>query len=154
MNIETQLFGTIEINEDKIITFEDGIIGFPDLQKFAFLSDEDHKDSSKIFWLQSMDDESFAMPIVDPFVIFDEYNPIVEDEWFNRLGEYEDEDLMVFLTMTVPEDITKMTVNQKAPLIINTNTKKACQIIVDGEDCLVRCPVYELLKSKNQKAGE
>lgn len=30
MNIETRIFGEIEIVEDKIICFEDGIIGFPD----------------------------------------------------------------------------------------------------------------------------
>lgn len=154
MQIETQLFGTITAADDKIITFSDGIIGFPDMNRFTLIVDEDNGDSAKVFWLQSLDDGAFAMPVVDPFVIFDEYNPVVEDEWFRCLGEYTEDDLLVFLTLAVPEDITKMTVNKKAPIIINTRTNYACQIIVDGDEYPVHCPVYEILKFRNKEAGE
>lgn len=153
MKVKTELFGEI-IVEDKIIDFEDGIIGFNELKKFTLITDEDNSDSKKIFWLQSLDDGAFAMPIVDPFAIFDEYNPVVEDDWFHSLGEYEEEDLLVFLVMTVPENVEKMTVNQKAPIIINTNTGKACQIIVNGDEYKIHCPVYDLLKARNKEAGE
>lgn len=154
MQIETQLFGTITATDDKIITFSDGIIGFPDMNRFTLIVDEDNGDSARIFWLQSLDDGAFAMPVVDPFVIFDEYNPVVEDEWFSCLGDYTEDDLLVFLTLAVPEDITKMTVNKKAPVIINTKTNCACQIIVDGDEYSIHCPIYEILKSRNKEAGE
>lgn len=154
MTIQTQLFGAITVDENKIITFSDGIIGFPGLKKFIFIKDEEEADSKRVFWLQSMDDTDFAMPLVDPFAIFDEYNPVVEDEWFRALGDHTEEDLLVFLTMAVPEDVTKMTVNQRAPIIVNMNTSKAIQIIIDGEEYQIHCPVYDILKSKNQKAGE
>lgn len=154
MTIETSLFGTITIEKDKIINFQDGIIGFSELKKFTLMVDEDNSDSKKVFWLQSLDEPDFAMPVVDPFAIFEEYNPVVEDEWFKSLGEHTEDDLLVFLTMVVPEDITKMTVNQKAPLIINTKTNQACQIIIEGEEYKIHCPVYDLLKSRKQKAGE
>lgn len=152
--IKTAMFGDIAIDDAKTIVFEDGIIGFSDMTKFTLITDEENKDSNKIFWLQSLEDGTFAMPVVDPFAIFEDYNPVVEDEWFRMLGEHEEEDLLVFLTMVVPEDITQMSVNQKAPIIINTKTQKACQIIVEGDDYLIRCPVYDLLKAKNKEAGE
>lgn len=151
--VKTNLFGEITVAEEKIITFADGIIGFPQLQQFTLVVDEE-KTSEKIFWLQSLDEEGFALPIVDPFAIFEEYNPIVEDEWFGSLGEHTEDDLLVFLTMSVPSDITKITVNKKAPLIINTKTQKACQIIVDSEEYQVQCPVYEILRAANEKAGD
>ncbi len=154
MQITTELFGDITVDDNKVITFEEGIIGFGELKRFTLIIDEDNTDARKIFWLQSLDEGSFAMPIVDPFAIFDDYNPVVEDEWFNGLGEHTEEDLLVFLAMTVPEEVEQMTVNQKAPIIINTNTNKACQIIVDGDEYQIRCPIYELLKSKNKEAGE
>lgn len=154
MQINTELFGEIIVDDNKVITFTDGIIGFAELQKFTLIVDEDNTDARKIFWLQSLDDGTFAMPIVDPFAIFEDYNPVVEDEWFNSLGEHAEEDLLVFLAMTVPEDIEQMTVNQKAPIIVNTKTNQACQIIVDGDEYQVRCPIYDLLKAKNKEAGE
>lgn len=154
MNIETRNFGAMEIAEDKILTFQDGLIGFPDLKKFTLIVDEESEDRNKIFWLQSLEDGEFALPIVDPFAIFEEYNPVVEEEWFNQLGEFEQEDLLVLLTMTVPKDITQISVNQKAPIVINSNTNKACQIIVEGDDYQVRCPVYDILKAQNEKEGE
>ncbi len=154
MNVETRNFGAMDVAEDKILTFQDGLIGFPDLKKFTLIVDEVSEDRNKIFWLQSLEDGEFALPIVDPFAIFEEYNPVVEDEWFNQLGEFEQEDLMVLLTMTVPKDVTQISVNQKAPIIINSSTNKACQIIVEGDEYQVRCPVYDILKAKNEKEGE
>lgn len=154
MKIETNLFGEIETDGVKKILFQDGIIGFPDMKTFTLLTDEEDTGENKIYWLQCLDDGAFAMPIVNPFAIFDEYNPIVEDEWFKELGEHEEDDLIVFLTLTVPKNIEEMSVNKKAPIIINSKTQKACQIIVENEEYQVCCPIYDLLKANNEKAGD
>ena len=55
---------------------------------------------------------------------------------------------------TVPSDLTKMTCNLKAPIIINTATMKAVQAVAANEDYVVRFPVYNLLKERKEKAGE
>lgn len=154
LKIQTRQFGEISVAEDKVLTFPDGLIGFSQRQKFVLLMNDEDTDNNKIFWLQSIEEVDLALPIVNPFAIFEEYNPVVEDEWFRALGEHEEEDLLVFLTMAVPQDITRMTVNQKAPIIVNTKTNKACQIIVEGEQYLIRYPIYELLKEKKEKAGD
>ena len=62
------------------------------------------------------------------------------------------DDMVVLVTVTVPSDITKMTVNLKGPIIINVNNCKACQVIAEGENCEVKFPIYDLLK--NRKRGE
>ena len=56
------------------------------------------------------------------------------------------------MTATIPSDLTKMTVNLRGPLIINSLTRKACQVIVEGEDYAVKFPIYEILRER--KAGE
>ena len=56
------------------------------------------------------------------------------------------------ITVTVPKDITGMSVNLKGPIIIQVDQKKACQVIVDGEEYALKYPIYELLKSR--KEGE
>lgn len=152
MSVKTKLFGEIEIEEEKVITFEKGLIGLPDLKRFALINDAEKSDS-RIQWLQSLDEPEMAMPIINPFEVIDEYNPIVNDELLETLGEYKEENLMLFLTIRVPEDITQMTINQKGPILINPDTGKGCQIIVES-DFPVRFPVYEILKNKRQERGE
>lgn len=39
MRINTEKFGTIDISDDKIITFDNGIIGFQDYKKYTLIYD-------------------------------------------------------------------------------------------------------------------
>lgn len=151
MNITTKIFGEITIDDDKIIHFPSGIIGFPDLTDFALVHDEE-KGIGSIHWLQSVQEAAFAMPVMDPLLIMAEYNPEVHDELLKNIGEILEEELLVLVTVTVPSDLTKMTVNLKGPIIINAAEKKACQVIVEGDNYTVKYPVYDILKDR--KAGE
>lgn len=152
MSVNTKMFGEIEIEKEKIITFEKGLIGLPDLKKFALITDAED-DDSKIQWLQSLDEPAMALPIINPYEILKEYNPVVEDELLKPLGEFKEEDLMLLVTIRVPEDITQMTINLKGPIIINAETRKGCQIIVE-DDLQVRFPVYDILNKRKEKGGE
>ena len=147
MNINTRIFGEIEVDEGKIITFPSGIIGFPDLQKFLLIHDEEKSDSM-ISWLQSIDEPAFAMPVVDPLSVLDNYNPVVEDELLSDLDELDEDEMLVLVTITVPQDISKMTVNLAAPIVVNAKNMKAVQIIIDEPGYAVKYPIYDILKSK------
>ncbi len=155
MKIETRLFGNIEIDVNKIINFSDGIIGFEDLKQFMIMHDAE-SEKSKILWLQSLDDGNIALPVIDPLMIKSNYNPVVEDELFKNIGELVDGEIFVLTTLTVPADITKITTNLKAPIVINPVTLKGCQIIVDNDDYVVRYSIYDILKSSKvaDKEGE
>lgn len=152
MNISTKNFGEITIADEKIIDFPSGIIGFPDLTQFALIHDEE-KGVGGIHWLQSLQEPNFAMPVMDPLLVKEDYNPTVEDELLKPIGEIIPEELLVLVTVTVPSDLTKMSVNLCGPIVINSATRKACQIIVEGEDYKVKYPIYEILQNK-KKAGE
>lgn len=147
MNINTKVFGEIGVDESKIITFPSGIIGFPDLQKFLLIHDEE-KSNSIISWLQSIDEPTFAMPVVDPLCIIDNYNPMVEDELLSDLENLNENEMLVLVTITVPQDISKMTINLAAPIVVNANNMKAVQIIIDEPGYAVKYPIYDILKSK------
>lgn len=149
MQITTKLFGEIEVAEEKIITFPNGIIGFPDLKQFLLIHDAE-KNKKGISWLQSIEEPAFALPVIDPLKLIADYNPMVEDEMLKILGEFGQDDMLVLVTMTVPTDITKMTANLKAPIIINANNNKACQLIIEDDRYEVKHPVYEILKSKKE----
>lgn len=61
--------------------------------------------------------------------------------------------MLVLVTLTVPSDIKKMSVNLRAPIVIHTDNRKACQVIVDDDKYLVKYPIYEILQAA-KKAGE
>lgn len=152
MKAETRLFGSIEIEDSKIIHFEGGIVGFPEMTDFAIIHDEEDVSGDGIQWLQSMQEGNFAMPVINPLAVVADYNPIIEDDLLTPLGEMKPEDMLVLVTITVPSDITKMTVNLKGPIIINAANCKASQVIADGEKCQVKFPIYDILKAR--KDGE
>lgn len=154
MVAETKFFGIIDIEEDKIIDFVNGIIGFENMHQFAIVYDVEKGKDAGISWLQSMEEPSLALPVVDPFAIMEDYNPIVEDELLAAIGNPLDEEIYILLAMTVPSDITKVTVNLKAPFIINTTTRQAKQMIVDNSDYAVKYNVYEAVQKMKEKAGE
>ena len=152
MQVDTRWFGTVDIDDNKIVTFDLGIIGFEDCKKFTLIYDVEKGDEAAIMWLQSLDEAALALPVMKPEYIMKGYDPVVEDEILNTLGEnIQSANLAVFCTLTVPEDLTKMTINLKAPIIINADTMKGVQLIADNEDYAVRYPIYDIL---NERKGE
>ena len=151
MKINTKVFGEVEIADDKIIHFPSGIVGFPELTEFTLLHDEE-KGAGSIHWLQSIQEPGFAMPVMDPLLGWTDYNPEVDDELLKPLGGLDPEEILVLVTVTVPSDLKKMSVNLRGPIIINAAAKKACQVIVEGEGYQVKYPIYEILSAR--KAGE
>ena len=152
MTITTKLFGEIEVDESKMICFTSGIIGFPDLTDFLLIHDSES--SGGIKWLQSIQEPAFAMPVIDPLTVMQDYNPNVEDEFLKPLNIQDEDDMLVLVTITVPKDITQMTVNLRAPIIVCGSSRKANQIIVEQDEYLVKFPIYEILKNAKERAGE
>lgn len=151
MIVNTRIFGEIEVGEDKTIHFEEGIIGFPDCKNFTLIYDEEKGERRSICWMQSLDEPEFALPVMDPLLVKEDYNPMVEDELLKSLGNLNEENLFILVTVTVPQDIKEMSVNLKAPLIMNVDERKGSQIITE-DDLPVKYKIYELLQAR--KAGE
>ena len=79
---------------------------------------------------------------------------MVNDDLLTPLGEFNNEDLVVLVTLKVPANAKDMTVNLKAPIIINYANKKGAQIIVENEDYPVRYPIYDILQSIKEEANK
>lgn len=152
MLIKTRCFGDIDLEEDKILTFDNGIMGFEDCKRFTILYDNEEENTPVISWLQSLDEQDFAIPVINPLVVKPDYNPVVEDELLSSLGELTEENVVILLSITVPSDLKKMTANLKAPFILNADTKKGCQIIVENSDYEIKYSIYDILEK--MKKGE
>ena len=149
MLVKTKFFGEVNLPEEKIITFDRGLIGLTDYKKFTILYDCE-KEESNVSWLQCVEEPALALPVVKPWIVKEDYNPIVEDELLNHLGELTEDNLVLLLTMTVSADIKQMSVNLKAPIVINADTRKGAQIICENQDYEVKYKVYDVLKAKKE----
>ena len=154
MKADTRLFGEIDIAEEKLITLENGMIGLPDYRKFALIFDEEKgTEASSIMWLQSMDDPQTAFPVMQPNKVKPDYNPRVNDEMLIPLGTLTEENIYVLVTLTASSDVEQASVNLKAPIVINSETRKGCQIIIE-DDYPVKFKIYEAIKKRKEEAGE
>ena len=154
MLVKTRHFGEVDLDESKVITFEDGIIGFEDCKRYTILYNNEEGGNSTISWLQSLDTPELALPVISPLSVLADYNPIVEDEVLKPLGDLTEENIIILLTLSVPSDITKMSANLKAPLVINADTKKGCQIIAENSDYVIKYNIYEQAKKCKEAKGE
>ena len=154
MNVKTRHFGEVDIDDSKVITMENGLFGFENYKKFVLLYDSSSDEIPSIQWLQSVDEELLALPVMIPTTIVPDYNPVVEDDTMASLGEWNEESISILVTVTVPIDIKNMSINLKAPIIINTDTMKGCQVIAENPEYEVKYKIHDLLAAAREKKGE
>ena len=142
MKANTRLFGEIDIADDKIISLEDGMIGLPEYRNFALIFDEE----------KEKDKSSVMFPVMQPNLVRSDYNPMVNDEMLRPLGGMTEDNTYVLVTLTAAPDPKDTSVNLKAPIVINTDTRRGAQIIVE-DDYPVKYKIYDVVKGK-KKAEE
>ena len=126
MQIETKFFEQIEIGEKDIITFEDGIPGFPDLRKFALLHDNQY-----LSYFQSVNNKGVCFVVIPPAAIVENYDIEISDDAVVKLGVEKPDDVAIYAIVNLSEDMNKITANLKAPLLINEQNNKGVQEILD-----------------------
>lgn len=149
MVIETKNFGDVEVDEKNIYEFEYGLPGFEDLRKFTIITDDSGEKKAPFCWLQSLEKPEISFIMMDVYNIVPDYNPLVYDDDLESIGEIEGDNLLIYNIVVIPQIVSKMSVNLKAPVVINLTTKKGRQVIVKNDDYQIKYYFYEELKKKN-----
>lgn len=129
MKINTANFGEIDIDEEKIIEFKDGIPGFEDEKHFTVILNEDT--DNPFHYLQSVENGELSFIIINPFEIFPEYDFKIPKISKDKLNIKNEKQVCVYTIVVVPEDMEKMTTNLQGPIVINVDEKKGKQVILD-----------------------
>lgn len=124
MKVESTRFGTLEVSEEAIIRFEQGLLGFEGYRQYALIR---HDPASPFSFLQSLDDPDLTFVVVDPLWLRPDYKVRVREADLAKIDLQPDDDLAVFAIVTVPKDAQEMTANLMAPLLINGRTRQAVQ---------------------------
>lgn len=146
MKTTTRHFGEITVDENKKIIFKEGLPGFESLREFIIIEEEEN-----VFcYLQSVEDGQIAFAIIDPTLITTEYNPIVHERYFEKLGGGEDGIFAIYVIANIGTTIESTTVNLQAPLIIHTENRLGVQAISDDNRYVTKHQMIELIKERNQ----
>ncbi|MCG7407987.1 flagellar assembly protein FliW [Paenibacillus sp. ACRRX] len=138
MKVQSARLGTLDVEDTDIIRFEEGILGFDEYKDYVWLQGVGFK--LEIDLLQSVDDADLTFIIVDPFKHQSGYEFELSSSIKEKLKLESEEQVVVRTIMTV-KNTENMTINLKAPLIINTTVLRAAQVVLEGTPYDVQHPI-------------
>jgi flagellar assembly factor FliW len=138
--IHTTRFGDVEVKADQIVEFKDGVIGFSKLKKYVLV---ESPSMPLVLWLQSMERPDVAFPLIEPWFFKKDYKVVMSDADKITLGLEDAHRTKVFVIMTIPEEAERMTINLKAPLVMNIEESLGAQVIQQDRGLEVRVPAHE-----------
>jgi flagellar assembly factor FliW len=140
MKITSKFLGEIEINEEQIIHFPNGIPGFEEEKQFVILLLEER---SPFAILQSIHHSHVGFVIAYPFSFYPDYAFDLADEDIEKLKLSSPDDCVTYTIMTLKEPFSESTINLKAPIVINVKEKMGKQLILHDSNYPIRFPVSE-----------
>jgi flagellar assembly factor FliW len=139
MDIQTSRFGMLSVEDDRIMTFPNGLLGFPSFSRYALIQTGQE---NYFFWLQSVDEPNLAFVVADPHVFFKDYNVPVRDEMVQELNLADPAHLQVFVICNkVGEWLTG---NLLGPIIVNAENCLAQQVVLTEKKWTTRQPLIRL----------
>ena len=145
MEINTRDFGIIEIEEDALFDFPEGIYGFEEDTCFALFNKT--FDGIPFLYLQSVQNVIPCFLVFEPEDFYPGYAPIVSKEDLAACGAERVEDLAFLVIANVPDSLEEMSLNIKSPIVLNPKTRIGRQIILQNNDYSIRYQPF-LNKSK------
>lgn len=151
MRFESTRFGVIEVGEDEVVHFRRGIPGFENFHRYVLLSTGG---PSPFRFLQSLDDPDLTFVVTDPLWFRPDYRVRVRKEDLEQIGAAAEDEVAVYVIVTVPERPEEMTANLLAPILINTRTREAMQHVQSDVPYRIRHRIQDELARREQLERE
>jgi flagellar assembly factor FliW len=130
MLIQTSRFGSVDIQPEDILLFSRGLFAFENHRHWVLLAD----DNDAVAWLQSLNDPEVALPLVSPRRFVPQYRVCLAR---NQLTPLEMAALdQAFVLVVLSRHQGALTMNLKAPVIINLDRRIGRQVVTCDEQPL------------------
>jgi flagellar assembly factor FliW len=144
ITLESTRFGTVEVPDDAVVEFPNGLIGLGG-KRYALLA---RSEEATFVWLHSLDDPDLALPLTNPWRFFTSYEVELSDDEADRIGVDDSEDTAVYVTVRAAESLEDFSANLRAPILISHG--HGHQVINQAPDAPVRAPLFA---STNEQAA-
>jgi flagellar assembly factor FliW len=145
MTLQTKAYGLVEIEEQQLLEFPQGLLGFEEYRRFALI--DAHK--KPFFWLQSTEDPHIAFILIKPSIFHEDYDPGISQEDLDDIGAEAAEECLVFAIVTIPES-GPMTANLQGPLYISKKTLRGKQCISPRDEYRTRHDILEEMAARRE----
>jgi flagellar assembly factor FliW len=139
MIVQSTRFDELDVAEEQILDFPQGMLGFPDENKFALL---EYKPDSPFYILQSITDADLAFLLINPFAFFNDYEFAMDDNLIAGIGLNDENPPLVFNIVTVKDKLESMTANLAGPVLVNSRDRKAMQLVIEKTEYPTRYPLF------------
>ncbi len=139
MEVRTTRFGSVQIGEDKIISFPKGLLGFSTCTRFCLLKPSD---DACFQWLQSLEDPALAFVVTDPLLFVPDFSVPIRPEQMVELKLAKVDDAKVMVIVNKVEQT--LTGNLQGPLVINVESRVAEQFVLAEKRWTTRHPLVKL----------
>lgn len=139
MIIQTSRFGSLEVDEDRFISFDEGILGFPNQKKYALVQTGE---GSGFYWLQSVDAPDLAFVVCDPRLFVADYQVPLKSNELEGIGIDNPDGAQVFVIVNKVGEL--LTGNFQGPLVVNVQTRKARQLVLSDKRFATRHPLMRI----------
>jgi len=139
MLIQTSRFGPLDLNEQRLLTFQRGLLGFPGFKRFALL---ENGQAASFWWLQSLDAGELAFVVTDPALFIPGYQVPVGEQQLASLGLTSLDQGQVLVIVNKHDNL--FTGNLQGPLVINTSECIGEQLVLGDRRFTTRVPLAEL----------
>ncbi len=129
MILQSKRFGEISVDDDRIICFQDGLLGFTELKRFI-LADDTVDPTTPFKWLISVENPDICFLVTDPGIFFKDYVIDLPEDDRAKINAKTEDDVSVITILTVPDEAKKITANLRGPLVINWRTLVGRQVIL------------------------
>ena len=137
ITIESTRFGSLDIADDAVIEFPNGLIGLGG-SRYVLIAREE---SAPFLWLHSLDDPSLAIPVTNPWFFFSSYEVEISDSEAERIGVSDPSEADVYVTVRAAEAIEDFRANLRAPILVSGG--RGHQVINESRGTSVRAPLFE-----------
>lgn len=129
------------VDSESLITFQNGILGFPGIKKYLLV---EYEKGHPFFWLQASDDPDLGFIVVDPLIVVPDYRPDFSDSDLQALEIKDTESMAMLSIVTVPQDDPmRLSANLMAPLLINHKIRSGKQIVLNDSGYNIREPIIK-----------
>ena len=143
--MQTSRFGQVQFQEEDVLSFPEGILGFNELKRFILVDDP----TDEIFaWLQACDESAIAFPVLEPELFTESYKVTLSRTDMESLKIQNGAKYRLFSIVTIPDDPTKMTANLKAPVVVNVEARMARQCVLQDNNLAIREPIFHKLQQR------
>src|SRR5438552_17835984 len=139
MIIQTSRFGGVEVDENRLLHFPKGLLGFPSDRDFALIQTGER---SGFYWLQAVERPDLAFVVCDPRLFVTDFEVNLKAEDLAAIGATDGDNVQVFIIVNKVDDL--LTGNLQGSLVVSVATRTAKQMVLSEKRYTTRHPLMRL----------